>query len=134
MSRPSRTKARSTRATSAGSSPCSSSGARVGLGAGRERERLAEQVQGAVVAADHEPGVDQPLDCAHGPAGRGPVSAAPPSMRGRTQHERRNRSAAIVVGEQADQLAGVERRVRHGDSVAQHMEPMDSPESSGRWW
>ena len=44
----------------------------LGLGARRERERLAEQVQRAVVAADDEAGVDEALQR---PAGRARVEA-----------------------------------------------------------
>ena len=63
MSRPSCTKTRRTRATFSGSSSCSDRpGRALGLGAGREREGLAEQVQRAVVAADDESGVDEALD------------------------------------------------------------------------
>ena len=121
VSRPSRTNTRSTRATFSGSSSCSGDrGARVRLGARRERERLAEQVQRAVVAADDEPGVDEAL---HAPPGR-PRASRPVSLLDRARSSvapstsAANDAPAVVVGEQPDQLPGVERRFRHGDSVA----------------
>ena len=83
------------------------------FGAGGQRERLAEQVVGAVVAAQHEAGVDQPLQRA---AGRARVEArelADLCALRRSQHQRGENAPPVLVGEQADELARLERRLRH---------------------
>ena len=88
----------------------------LGLGPGRERERLAEEVQRPVVAPDDEPDVDEPL---HAPGPR--RAASSPESRphrvdvGRAQHQRREHGAPVVVGEEPDQLPSGEGRRRHAN-------------------
>ncbi len=68
---------------------------------------------GAVVAAQHEAGVDQPLQ---GAAERARVEAREPTdlcaLR-RSQYQRGENAPPVFVGEEADELARLERRLRH---------------------
>ena len=128
VSRPSRTNARSTRATFSGSSSCSSDrGAR--SASARAASANASPSRCSVPSSPrmHEPGVDEPLHApARPPAWSSPVSACTASIVVAPSTSAANDAPAVVVGEQADQLPGVERRFRHGDSVARHgMEPLD---------
>ncbi len=84
-----------------------------GLGARRERERLAEQVHVAVVTAQDEPGVDESLQGAARRA-RVEIGRLTYGIHVRcSQDERGEHPAAVVVGEQADELPGAERRRGH---------------------
>ncbi len=86
-----------------------------GLGPRRERERLAEQVEGPVVALHDEADVDEAL---HG-LDRGPeLEARLLADRvdvGRAQDQRGEDRPPIVAGQQPDQLAGGEGRGRHAN-------------------
>ncbi len=83
------------------------------LGAGREREGLAQKVQRPVVTLDDEADVDE----APQRAGRGTdLEARLPPDRGDvgcSEDERGEDGAPVVVGEEPDQLPGGERRRRH---------------------
>ena len=86
-----------------------------GLGAGREREGLAEEVERPVVAPDDEPGVDQAL---HRPARVAGLESGPAPHRvgvARAQHERREHGPPVVVGQEPDQLPRGEGRRRHAN-------------------
>ena len=106
MSRPSRTNARSTRATSSGASGVLvGRGVALGLGTRRERERLAEQVVRAVVAAHARGRVDQALQRAtRGARVEARCARTDLGDVGRTQHERREHAPPVLVGEEPDQL------------------------------
>ena len=85
-----------------------------GFGACRERERLADEVQRAVVGAQDELRVDEPLECTGRRSGVEAGVGAQRLERRRAEHEGGDDAAPIVVREQPDQLPGLEQRFRHG--------------------
>jgi hypothetical protein len=71
-------------------------------------------VQGAVVAADNQAGIDESL---HAPSCRPRTEAGVVLHgldRGGAEDERSDRAAPVVFSEEADQLSSVKRRFRHG--------------------
>jgi hypothetical protein len=84
------------------------------VGSRGECKRFAEQVQRAVVAPEDQPGVDEPLQRHTGWTRREAGIGADGVERRRAEHEGRNHSSPVVVGEETDELAAVERRLGHG--------------------
>ena len=84
-----------------------------GFGARRERERLTQQVVGPVVAAHDEAGVDEALQrLPRGARVEAAVGADLVGL-GRAEHERGEHAPPVLVGEEADELASLERRIGH---------------------
>ena len=80
-------------------------------GAGRPLERRAEHDERAVVAGDDQPGVDEPAERPAGPVDGQPGRRDHGVEVGGAERQRGDDEAAVVVGEQADDRAGVERRL-----------------------